>query len=55
MDDPASLSEQIKFIINPENRVFVNKIVDSAYLSVKEKYSWQTVAMDMRKIFIKLI
>lgn len=55
VDDPESLSEQIKFIINPNNKIFVDKIVNSALSLVKEKYSWQTVAEDMRKIFVKLI
>ena len=55
VDDPESLSEQIRFIINPDNMPLVAKVVDTANSMVKERYSWQTVAESMRKIFSKLL
>ncbi len=55
VDDPESLSEQIKFIIDPNNRPSVSRIIDSAFSMVKEQYSWQTVVDSMSKIFSKLL
>jgi glycosyltransferase involved in cell wall biosynthesis len=55
VNDPASIADQIKDIINPANQEKVARIIKQAQELVRNNYSWEKVAGEMKNVFNKLI
>lgn len=49
--DPESIAEKINYILDPKNKVEVERVVDNAYKLVEEKYNWGKISQDMKNIF----
>ena len=50
VENPKSIAEQIKFILNPVNQEVVERIINQGKSLVLSKYTWDQVAFEMRKI-----
>ncbi|MEK7586379.1 MAG: hypothetical protein AAB453_00735, partial [Patescibacteria group bacterium] len=50
VNNPKSIAEQIKFILDPANSEQVKKITNQGRDLVLSKYTWDQVANQMRKI-----
>jgi len=53
--DPESITEKVKYILNPENKEKVDIVKIQAKNSLKSFYNWQVIAIQMKNIFNKLI
>lgn len=53
--DPSSIAEKINYIFEQDNFVKVNEIKESARELVVERYSWNKIAGQMKKIISKLV
>ncbi|MFH1457408.1 MAG: glycosyltransferase family 4 protein [Patescibacteria group bacterium] len=53
--NPQSIADKIKYILNEKNSNEVGKVVNNAKKMVKEKYSWDKVAEQMKKVFLNLL
>lgn len=53
--DPKSIAEKINYILNPDNKDEVDRVVENAEKMVEEKYNWDHISIKMKNIFIKLI
>jgi glycosyltransferase involved in cell wall biosynthesis len=55
VDNPESLAEQIKFIVDPQNKEKVWIVTNNARNIVKEKYHWEKISLQIGEIFASLI
>lgn len=55
VDNPESLAEQIKFIVDPQNKEIVWTVTNNARNLVKEKYHWEKISLQIGEIFASLI
>jgi len=55
VNNPESIAEQIKYILDPQNRDEVEGVKRSARQMVIEKYNWGKIAPQMRNIFLNVI
>ena len=53
--DPESIAEKIKYVLGEQNKDEVAQVVKNAREMVEEKYTWEKVASEMKKVFGKLI
>lgn len=49
--NPQSIAEKIKYILDDKNKEEVEKVVVNARKMVEEKYTWDKIAGQMKKIF----
>lgn len=49
--NPKSIAKQIEFIINPQNKGVVDRIVKNARQLVEEKYDWDKISQQMKVVF----
>jgi len=54
VNNPSSVAEKIKYILDPANFVQVEQVTKTARRLVEEKYSWTTITAQMEKIFVKI-
>lgn len=54
VDNPTSLTEQIKFIVDPQNKEKVWTITNTARALVKQTYNWDTLAPQIAQILKQL-
>ncbi|MDP3900202.1 MAG: glycosyltransferase family 4 protein [bacterium] len=54
VNDPKSIAEKIKYILDEKNRDEVNRVIDNAKQMVLEKYNWDIIAPQMKNIFSAL-
>lgn len=52
--DSKSIAEKINYILNPQNKIEVNRVVSNAKNLIEKKYNWQNVAQKMKGIFESL-
>lgn len=55
VDNPASVAEQIKFIIDPTNQETVWRVVNAARALIRDQYDWNKIALQIKEIFAFLI
>lgn len=55
VNNPASIAEQIKFILDPVNKEKVWQVTNNARELVKQNYSWDQIALQIKEIFAFLI
>ncbi len=48
---PTSIAEKVLFLLREENKAKVDHVAENARKLINEKYTWETVAAEMRKIF----
>lgn len=53
--NPKSIAEKINYILDEKNKNEVKQIVANAKKMVGEKYSWEKISLQMKKIFTDLI
>ena len=51
VNDPASIAEKIKYILDEQNKHKVTEVINNAKQMVLEKYSWDGIAGQMANIF----
>ena len=51
VNDPASIAEKIKYILDEQNKHKVTEVINNAKQMVLEKYSWDGIAAQMANIF----
>ncbi|MFH1522951.1 MAG: glycosyltransferase family 4 protein [Patescibacteria group bacterium] len=54
VNNPESISEKIKYILDEKNKTEVEKVVENAKKMVVEKYNWGKITKEMEKVFKKL-
>ncbi|PIR45657.1 MAG: hypothetical protein COV09_00235 [Candidatus Vogelbacteria bacterium CG10_big_fil_rev_8_21_14_0_10_50_13] len=54
-DNPESIADQIKFILDPANQEKVWQVVNHARALVKQQYDWDKIALQIKEIFASLI
>ena len=52
VDDPRDLAEKIEMLLS--NNVLREKIIKNAEKLVREKYDWNNISQEMKKIFLNL-
>ena len=55
VDNPESIAEKVKFILDPANRGEVESVVANARQLVREKYDWETIPQTMAQVIAKLV
>ncbi len=55
VNNPASVAEQIKFILNPANQETVWRVINEARELVRQNYDWNKIALQIKEIFAFLI
>ncbi len=55
VNNPQSIAEKIKYILDPANEAEVARVVVNAKKLVEEKYNWDKIAGQMEKIFNTLL
>lgn len=53
-DNPVALAEKIKLIIQPDNKLQVDRVVNQARRLVEEKYDWVKIADQFRELLQQL-
>ena len=53
VQDPKSIAEKIKYILDEENKEEVARVVQSAKKLVEEKYNWEIITVKFKEIFNK--
>ncbi|MDP2684214.1 MAG: glycosyltransferase family 4 protein [bacterium] len=54
VNNPESIAEKIKYILDEKNKEEVQKVVSNAKKMVEEKYNWELIAKDINNIFKNL-
>src|SRR3989339_490874 len=52
--NPESIAVKVKYILDEKNKAEVKKVTDNAKRMVWEKYNWDTIAIQIKNIFMKL-
>ena len=51
VNDPASIAEKIKYILDEQNKAEAQKVINNAKQMVLDKYDWDGIAGQMENIF----
>ncbi len=55
VDDPKDLAQKINFVLDPTNKLEVERVVTQAQTLVRENYDWQAISQKMAGIIDNLV